>query len=70
MASIPLNKKQIDRVKALADDIAHQVRKFIAGYSTVSIERTLLRLYGVDGVDKQGAPFQTKSLIFSRKKIS
>jgi beta-lysine 5,6-aminomutase alpha subunit len=70
MAQIPLNQKQIGRVKALADDIAHHVRQFIAGYSTVSIERTLLRLYGVDGVDKQGTPFSNRVVdIFKEKNV-
>ena len=56
MPHLPLDMKQIDRVKSLASEISDQVQQFISGYSTVSVERTILRLYGVDGVDSNGTP--------------
>lgn len=56
MAGLHLNKNQIKRVKRLARDIADHVTSFIDGYSTVSVERAVLRLYGVDGVDDDGIP--------------
>jgi beta-lysine 5,6-aminomutase alpha subunit len=68
MASIPLNRRQIERVKALADNIAHHVHRFIEGYSTVSIERTLLRLYGVDGVDQEEIPLVNRVVDIFREK--
>ncbi|MDY7031170.1 MAG: lysine 5,6-aminomutase subunit alpha [Thermodesulfobacteriota bacterium] len=60
MAHIPIQQEQIDRVKGLARDIAFQVHGFLSDYSSVSIERTVLRLYGVDGIDKDGMPLPNR----------
>ena len=56
MSQIPLDSDQIQRVKNLACSIADKVQAYISEHSTVSVERTILRLYGVDGVDDQGVP--------------
>ncbi len=60
MAYISLNQKQLDRVKDLAKGVSGQVQQVIAKYSSVSTERTLLRLYGVDGVDTNGTPLPNR----------
>ncbi|TAM88955.1 D-lysine 5,6-aminomutase subunit alpha [bacterium] len=41
---------RVDRCRALARSIADPVHDFIAAHSTVSVERAVLRLLGVDGV--------------------
>ncbi len=56
MAHIPLDPKQVDRLKKMAQEIAEQVQGFLSRLSSVSVERTVLRLYGVDGVDSKGTP--------------
>ena len=56
MAKIRLNNKQIERVKLLAKKVASHAQAFISRHSTISVERALLRLYGVDGVDSHGYP--------------
>jgi len=56
MATLNLCEWEVKRVKQLAKSIADQVQGFINQYSSVSVERTVLRLYGVDGVDKDGVP--------------
>lgn len=56
MAHIPLNKKQVDRLKETAAEIADRIQQYISKNSSVSVERTILRLYGVDGTDDQGTP--------------
>lgn len=56
MAHIQLDSDQIKRLKGLAKEIADQVQTMIDTYSTVSVERAVLRLYGVDGVDEDGTP--------------
>ena len=56
MPNIRLNKSQVARVKKVSNDIADQVQSFISDHSTVSVERTVLRFFGVDGVDKEGTP--------------
>lgn len=60
MPHIPLNIDQVSRVKNLAKQIADQVRDSIAAYSTLSVERTVLRLFGVDGVDQSGTPLPNR----------
>ena len=60
MACIPLNQKQIERVKELASQIADHVQEFIADHSSLSVERAVLRLYGVDGLAECGAPLSNR----------
>lgn len=60
MAQIPLNQEQVERLKSLAADIAEDVQRFIVRHSSVSVERAVLRLYGVDGVDRDGTPLPNR----------
>lgn len=60
MASIPLDQKQVKRLKQLAKQIADQIQQHIDRHSTTSVERALLRLYGVDGVDREGMPLPNR----------
>jgi beta-lysine 5,6-aminomutase alpha subunit len=60
MAQIPLDMEQVGRVKSLAANIADDVQNFIVKHSSVSVERTILRLYGVDGVDADGTPLPNR----------
>jgi len=46
----------IDRARQAAAKVAEDVDSFIAQRSTVAVERTVLRLLGVDGVDPDGVP--------------
>lgn len=60
MATIDLNHEQIDRLKSKAKTIADQVQSMIDRYSSVSVERAVLRLYGVDGVNEEGTPLPNR----------
>ncbi len=60
MPNIHLNKKQVARIKRTAEAIASQIQDFVSLHSSVSIERAVLRLYGVDGVDKAGTPLPNR----------
>ena len=60
MPQISLDQKQVSRVKELACQIADQVQRFIKNYSSISVERTVLRLYGVDGINKEGTPLPNR----------
>ncbi len=60
MATIPLDLQQVAHLKKLADQIADQVQLFIDRHSSASVERTVLRLYGVDGIDKDGTPIANR----------
>jgi beta-lysine 5,6-aminomutase alpha subunit len=48
--------------RRLAAAIAAPVSDFIAGHSTVAVERSVLRLLGVDGVDADDAPVPNRVL--------
>jgi beta-lysine 5,6-aminomutase alpha subunit len=53
---LPIDQAVVDECRALAGDVAAQVQAFIDAHSTVSIERTVLRAYGVDGANQDGHP--------------
>lgn len=71
MATIPLDQQQVAYLKQLAAGIADEIQQFIDRHSTTSVERTLLRLYGVDGVDQQGMPLPNRlvQLLQQQKKL-
>jgi len=51
-----IDQKAVDRCRALASDIVAPVEAFIEAHSTVAVERSVLRLLGVDGIDSQEVP--------------
>jgi beta-lysine 5,6-aminomutase alpha subunit len=56
MAAVPVDSAQVARCRALAGEIADDVQRYIDAHTTAGVERTILRAYGADGVDDQGAP--------------
>jgi beta-lysine 5,6-aminomutase alpha subunit len=56
MARVPMDEAKVARCRALAADIADDVQRYIDAHTSVGVERTILRAYGVDGVDDQGVP--------------
>ncbi len=68
MGYINLDTNQIDRLKDLAQGIAGRVQDMIENYSSVSVERAVLRLYGVDRVDKEGTPLPNRLVDILAKK--
>ncbi|CDF57250.1 lysine 5,6-aminomutase subunit alpha [Thermobrachium celere] len=60
MAYIHLNEELIKRAREAARNIAVDTQKFIDVHSTVAIERTIARLYGIDGVDENGVPLPNR----------
>ncbi len=69
MAAIPLDPRQVAHLKTLAGKIADQVQEFIDRHSSTSVERTVLRLYGVDGVDRKGTPIANRVVDILQKEI-
>ncbi|OFZ20173.1 MAG: D-lysine 5,6-aminomutase subunit alpha [Bdellovibrionales bacterium GWB1_55_8] len=65
MAHLSLDRALIDRCRELADKIAAPASNLIETHSTVSIERTVLRLLGVEGAvaQKGGQSFPEANLI-------
>lgn len=56
MNKLNLNPQTIRSCRNRAETIADQVIRFIDRHTTVSVERSILRLLGVDGVDKYQVP--------------
>jgi beta-lysine 5,6-aminomutase alpha subunit len=56
MHPLPIEPRLVDECRQLAAQIAEGVHRFIDEHTTVSIERTVLRAYGIDGVDPEGVP--------------
>lgn len=55
-SKLNLDQSLIDRARASAKNIAEDVQKFIDEHTTVTVERSILRLFGVDGTDEIGTP--------------
>ncbi len=51
-----IDPSTVDRCRALARAIVSPVSDFIAAHSTVAVERSVLRLLGVDGVGPDEIP--------------
>jgi beta-lysine 5,6-aminomutase alpha subunit len=56
MATLPIDQRAVNQCRELAADVAAEVQKYIDRHSTVSVERTVLRFYGVEGADPDGVP--------------
>jgi len=57
---LDLPAAEIERCRALARTVAEGVRAETEQYTTVSTERTVLRLLGVDGVDADEVPIPNR----------
>lgn len=55
-SKLNLDPKLVDSARDHARIIAHDMQDFIDAHTTVSTERTILRLLGVDGVDDADTP--------------
>src|ERR1043165_4650282 len=56
MAEVPVDPNIVASCRELAGRIADDVQRFIDRHTTVGVERTVARAYGVEGVDDQGTP--------------
>ena len=60
MAQLQLDAAQIDRARASARKIAHQVFDGMHRRTTTTVERATVRLLGVDGVDENQVPLPNR----------
>lgn len=64
MAKLNLDRDQIDECREMAASIVHPVLVYVNRHSSVSIERSVLRLLGFDGaVDHGGIPYPVANMI-------
>lgn len=64
-----LDPEQIERGRALAAQIAAPVQQYIDRHTTDSVERTTLRMMGIDGVDGEGVPIPNLIVNALRQKL-
>lgn len=55
-SKLGLDFKRVEYARSLAASIASSVQTFVDEYTTVAVERTLCRLMGIDGIDKNEVP--------------
>ena len=55
-----IDRDAVARARRLAGAIVDPIEEFIARHSTVSVERAVARLCGVDGVDNDGIPLANR----------
>ncbi len=55
-SKLDLDRKMVDECRLMAERIADRLHGFIVSHSTDSVERSVLRLMGLDGVDRKGTP--------------
>lgn len=55
-SKLGLDFEKVAHAKQVSRKIADGVQKFVEGYTTVAVERTLCRLLGIDGVDENMVP--------------
>lgn len=55
-SKLNLDPQVIDSARSAAANIAQEVQNFIDQHTTVTVERTVLRLLGVDGIDDMEVP--------------
>ena len=56
MLRFEVDRRLVEECHRLSSEIVEQVRKETAGFTTVAIERSVARLFGIDGVNSQGVP--------------
>ena len=56
-SKVGIDFERVAYARSLAGDIAHDVQSFVDKYTTVAVERTIVRILGVDGVDNNGVPY-------------
>lgn len=57
MASLNLDKEKVNKARSYALKVALETQQFIDQHTTVSVERTICRLLGIDGVNEFGVPY-------------
>jgi len=60
MTQLQLDQTQIDRARQSARRIARAVYDDMAQFTTTTVERATLRLFGVDGVDENAVPLPNR----------
>ena len=55
-SKLNLNRELVDRARQSAANIAADTQRFIDQHTTVTVERAVCRLLGIDGVNEMDVP--------------
>ena len=55
-SKLGLNQELVNEARASAAHVAADVQRFIDRHTTVTVERTVCRLLGIDGVNEMDVP--------------
>ena len=67
-SKLGIDFNKVARGKQLAKNISDEVENFAKDYSTVTCERTICRLLGIDGVDANDVPLPNVVVDFVKEK--
>ncbi|MBT9155392.1 MAG: L-beta-lysine 5,6-aminomutase alpha subunit [Firmicutes bacterium] len=56
MPKLSLDEAKVTRARSAAARISADIHSFIAAHTTAAVERTVARLFGIEGVDGDGVP--------------
>ncbi|MBT9134338.1 MAG: L-beta-lysine 5,6-aminomutase alpha subunit [Firmicutes bacterium] len=56
MPKLSLDEAKVTRARSAAARISADIHSFIAAHTTTAVERTVARLFGIEGVDGDGVP--------------
>ncbi len=60
MVHLELDKKKVDLARKSAGNIARDMQDFIDRYTSVTTERSVCRLFGIDGIDANEVPLPNR----------
>ncbi|MDD2426601.1 MAG: lysine 5,6-aminomutase subunit alpha [Eubacteriales bacterium] len=60
MAELRLDWNKVDQARTAAAEIALDTEETLSGFTTVTVERSIARLFGVDSVDEHDVPFSNR----------
>src|ERR1700738_5276600 len=60
MPRLKLDQTLVDEARSLAQQIVAPVIDYIGQHTTVAVERSTLRLIGVDGIDEEDVPLPNR----------
>lgn len=71
MIKLTLDRDQIDQCRELSEKIVHPIQKYIDLHSSIAVERSVIRLLGMNGSNENGLPYPNLILEkLDRRKLS
>lgn len=67
-SKLGLDFRKVESAREISAGIAGEVQSFVEDYTTIAVERTLCRLMGIDGVDKNDVPLPNVVTDFLKEK--